>query len=97
MNQITSFLLEGHKAEGNWILAPKADITTPKFGRMCYGPAFWLLTENDEVLFYKAYYSPQCHIDIRVLEKLGSTHIPFKTKIELIEMAYIPHRCSDYF
>ena len=51
-------LQDGHRSEGRWILAPVADITRPKPGRICYGPRWWAVTESDEVLFFDTYGSP---------------------------------------
>jgi hypothetical protein len=87
---------DGHKLQGRWILAPVADITTPKPGRICYGPRWWAVTESGEVLFFDRYGSPQCNINKAIVERLGSRFDAPATTPQLIEMAYLPHRCSDY-
>lgn len=85
-----------HKQHGRWIVAPVADITTPRPGRICYGPRWWAVTENDEVLFFDRYGSPQCNINKAIVERLGKWFDAPATTPKFIEMAFLPHRCSDY-
>lgn len=88
-------LLDGHRMQGRWILAPRTDIKTPKPGRICYGPRWWKVTDNDEVLFFDTYGSPQCNIHKEVLERCGCGFDAPKTTPIFIEMAFLPHRCGD--
>ena len=89
-------LEKGHRLHGRWILAPVSDITTPKGGRRCYGPSWWIVTDADEVLFFERYTSPQCNSNEAVMRKYrGSFGAPAGTP-KFIEMAYLPHRCRDY-
>jgi hypothetical protein len=87
---------DGHKQQGRWILAPLADITTPKPGRICYGPRWWAVTENDEVLFFDRYSSPQCNANKAIVDRLGSGFDAPETTPKFVEMAFLPHQCSDY-
>ena len=87
---------ESHKQEGRWIKVPISDLTTPKPGRLCYGPLWWAVTENDEVLFFDTYGSPQCNIAKGIAERLGKGFDAPLTTPRFIEVAFIPHRCSDY-
>jgi hypothetical protein len=89
-------LQDGHTRVGRWILAPVADITTPKPGRICYGPRWWCVTENEEVLFFDTYGSPQCNQHQAVVERLGRGFEAPPTTARFIEMAFLPHRCSGY-
>ena len=89
-------LQDGHRSEGRWILAPVADITRPKPGRICYGPRWWAVTESDEVLFFDTYGSPQCNQNQSLVERHGKGFGAPETKPRFIELAFLPHRCSDY-
>lgn len=87
---------EGHTSLGRWILVPVADLTTPKGGRLCMANRWWAVTENDEVLFFDTYCSPQCNPNRSIVERLGKGFDAPSTTPRFIELAYIPHRCSDY-
>ena len=89
-------LQPGHKQHGRWILVPVSDITTPKQGRLVYGPRWWAVTENDEVLFFDTYVSPQCNSNKQIVERLGKGFDAPITEPRFIEVSFIPHRCSDY-
>jgi hypothetical protein len=86
----------GHTKQGRWILAPVKDITTPKPGRICFGPHWWAVTENNEVLFFDQYWSPQCNTNPTIVERIGCGFDAPATTPKFIEMAFLPHRCSDY-
>lgn len=88
-------VVDGHKVMGRWILAPLSDITTPKTGRICLASRWWMATENDEVLFFDTYSSPQCNANKSVVERIGGGFGAPKTEPRFIEMAFLPHRCSD--
>ena len=67
-----------------------AELTTPADGRVCYVKRWWAVTEDGHVLFYKTHRSPQCNPDKRVLE-----YNPIcGTSLQLIAVAYVPHRCD---
>lgn len=94
----TAKIEKGHRLYGRWILAPLSDITTPKEGRRCCGPRWWAVTENDEVLFFERYTSPQCNFNIEAVMtgfNGGFFNTPAVTP-KFIEMAYLPHS-SEYF
>lgn len=85
----------GHKQKGQWIMAPLEDIATPKPGRICYGPRWWAVTENDEVLFFKSYSSPQCNQSKDLVKRLGKGFdAPITTTPKFIEMSFLPHSCG---
>jgi len=87
---------DGHKLQGPWILAPIADITIPKPGRMCYGPRWWAVTSKGEVLFYESYNYPQCNLNKKIVDAISKNlNVPPNTP-QYIEMVFLPHRCSDY-
>lgn len=87
---------DGHKVCGRWILAPLEDIKTPKPGRICYGPRWWAVTPDDKVLFFDTYSSPQCNINRSIVERLGKGFNAPETIPVYVEMAFLPHNCSDY-
>jgi len=86
--------------QNKWILVPLSDITTPKEGRICYSSRWWLVTSNNEVLFYKSYNSPQCNGNKKLSEYLAgriSKEIEDSNlTCQFIDMAFIPHDCGDY-
>tara|TARA_R110000868_G_scaffold246606_1_gene503197 strand:- start:44 stop:334 length:291 start_codon:yes stop_codon:yes gene_type:complete len=89
-------LYDGHREQGRWILAPVDDISTPKPGRICYGPLWWKVTDNNEVLFFDTYGSPQCNTNKAIVERRGFGFDAPKTTPKFLEIAFLPHRCSDY-
>jgi hypothetical protein len=89
-------LCVGHRIQGRWIFAPVSDITTPKPGRLCYGPHWWAVTENGEVLFFDNYTSPQCNSNKAIVERLGKGFDAPPTTPQFIALAFVPHKCSDY-
>ncbi len=57
---------------------------------------YWVVTEDDCVLFYKGS-SPQCNSSKAVVDKWGIKSDVFKnSRTELIENAWMTHDCSDY-
>jgi len=95
-------LRPGHRRQGKWILAPLEDVTTPKAGRSCYGPAYWMVTENDEVIFFETYHSPQCNTDLSLVERWlkragGSRTFDFLPAVRIVRlpMAYIPRSINE--
>lgn len=86
----------GHRQQGRWILAPLSDITTPKPGRICYGPRWWAVTTDGDVLFFDTYGSPQCNQSQSLVERLGKGFDAPETTQTFVEMAFLPHTCSDY-
>ncbi|QGH72716.1 MAG: hypothetical protein [Podoviridae sp. ctQNx1] len=89
-------LPEGHRQDGRWIFAPMDDITTPKNGRTCCCNRWWAVTENNEVMFFHGYHAPQCNERKDLAERLVHSHNEPPAKTVFIEVAYIPHECSDY-
>jgi hypothetical protein len=86
----------GHRQEGKYILAPVSDITTPKVGRICYGPSWWAVTSDNEVMFFKTYGSPQCTINRSIVERLCKRNGAPISESKFLEVAFLPHTCSDY-
>jgi hypothetical protein len=72
-----------------WIKMPLAELTTPKPGRICHCPSWWAVTDDDCVLFFKSYGSPQCNVNKSIVE-----HIRPGLKVQFIESAFVPHRCE---
>ena len=88
-------VMEGHQIQGKWILVPLLDVLTPKPGRMCHGPRWWAVTDNDEVLFFKSYHSPQCNIHKGIVDRLGMGYGAPPTTPRYLEMTFLPHSCND--
>ncbi len=86
----------GHRQQGRWILASLEDITTPIPGRIVYKPAWWKVTENDEVLFFDTYDSPQCNQNRLIAESLASGFDAPATTVRFLALTFLPHNCSDY-
>ena len=74
-----------------WIKMKVEDLLTPKEGRVCYGPRWWAVTEDDCVLFYKSYNSPQCNTVKSICE-----HIRPDCRVEFFDIAFVPHKCEDW-
>lgn len=74
-----------------WIKMSIAELTTPQPGRICKAPAYWAVTPDDCVLFYKSYNSPQCNTDETIVR-----HIRPGLEVRHIPLAFVPHRCSDF-
>jgi hypothetical protein len=62
---------------------------------------WWVVTENDEVLFYgpprSPYMSPQCNLNKSITDRFR--HFPEEFKVrgsELIPVAFQPIRIADY-
>ena len=93
----TQKLETGHTREGKWIKVPVSDITTPKAGRIVYGARWWAVTDNDEVLFYESYCSPQCNPNKAVVDHVlnRESDMP-KTTPRYFEFTFLPHDCRDY-
>jgi hypothetical protein len=78
----------------NYIRMKVSDLTTPQAGRSVMLDHWWLVTDDDEVLFYKHITSPQCNTNRSIVERLGTKEI--KTTPRYIPIAYLPHNCQDY-
>lgn len=70
-----------------WIKMPISELTTFTPGRVCKQPSWWVVTDDDCVLFYKSHASPQCNVNRAVVERcLHRTG----TRIEFIAQAFAP-------
>lgn len=76
----------------DYITVPLAELQTPRNGRICLCDRWWLVTENDEALFYKHYTSPQCNSDKSIAEHIK----PAGTRAVFVSVAYVKHNCADY-
>jgi hypothetical protein len=74
-----------------WIKMPVDELVTPKAGKICKGPAWWAVTPDNCVLFFKSYNSPQCNQQKAIVERIRPG-----LEAREIPMAYLPHRCEDY-
>ena len=74
-----------------WIKMAVDDLTTPKPGRLIHSPAWWALTDDRCVLFYKSYSSPQCNTSRQIVERVRPG-----CDMMFIAVSYIPHNCSEY-
>ena len=69
------------------------DLQTPKAGRICRGASWWIINEKNEVMFYGG--SAQCNANEVTAKHLQEKLYP-EYRTEFVEMAFLPHRCSDY-
>lgn len=70
-----------------WVKIPIEEIKTPKAGKACYGPAWWVVTPDDCVLKFRGH-SFQCNTDKAIVEYLiAKTH--HRCRAEFIEMAFV--------
>ena len=74
-----------------WIRMPLTELVVPRHGRICVGPSWWGVTKDEHVLFFKSYCSPLKNQDKALVERMWPHLRP-----HFVEMAFIPHRCSDY-
>lgn len=81
--------LNDYRNPQRWTRMALEDLKTPKPGRLCVGPAYWAVHEGD-VLFFKGH-SPQCNRSEAVIR-----HVRPDCEIVFVDMAFVPHRCSDY-
>lgn len=76
--------------DADFLKMPVVELTSPREGSIVYLNRWWVITENDEVLFYTARgsFSPQCNgnktVAERVLKLYPNAHI------EQIPVAYVP-------
>lgn len=85
-------LQPGHRKEGEWIFALIEDILHPKDGYRCIGPAWWVVTPSNEVIFFKSYNFPQCTYTKSIADFLVKRSVsPLSSESRLIEMAFIPN------
>lgn len=89
---MTAVIREPRKLDERYIRVPIAEISTPKSGRICYGPSWWHVTANDEVLFWrKKWRSPQCNSQREVV-----LYMPIEgCEPRYLEMVYLPHVCEE--
>lgn len=57
---------------------------------MCMGGRWWAVTDNNEVLFFDGYYSPQCNSNEAIVSRIGCGFGAPPTKPVYIPMAFIP-------
>jgi len=79
-----------------FIKMPVSELITPEDGRMVYCNRWWCVTENDEVLFFRSYVSPQCNSDKRLVDRLCKMK-PFKTEAKFISVAYVPIDWDEFY
>lgn len=68
-----------------WRKVSLADVQTYKPGHVCCAPAWWALTDDDCLLYYKT--APQCNTDERIIKHLYPT-----LRTVFLEQAFIPRR-----
>jgi ribosomal protein L17 len=78
-------IIKNHKQDGNWILVPVDDLIQPKDCHICMVNRWWVVNDDNEVLFYKTYNHPQCNTNEAIARNIAKT-----TYVKFIEMAYVP-------
>lgn len=87
------------KKKPQWTFIPKADVTAvPERGGVfqIYRKYWWALTENDEVMFYTQFGSPQCNSNKQITERLVAAKTHPSTHVEQLDTVFLPHDCRDY-
>ena len=72
------------------------DIKTPKPGRICYGPSWWAVTKDYQVVFFGSYCSPLCNTNESIVKRFRGENSEIFEHIAFLEMSFLPHDCSDY-
>lgn len=80
-------------AKVDYIRMSLSDLTTPKGGRIVMTDRWWVVTEDEHVLFYRSYGSPQCNSNKAITERLAPSA---GGKPVFVPVAYVPHNCRDY-
>ena len=81
-----------------FVKLPIQEATVPKDGYVCLANRYWIVTENNELLFYignsrkKHYCSPQCNYNESITKRLCKDG----TKVLFIPFVFVPHNCHDY-
>lgn len=81
----------------DFLRVPISEITRPKDGRQTLMNRYWIVTENNEVLFYKKTF-PQCNSREDITNslltrfKIHSDPIFTNAKVKFIKLAFIPDR-----
>ncbi len=77
----------------NYLRIPVSELTTPTEGRIVYLNRYWVVTDQDEVLFFRSYSCPQCNPD----ERLAARIAPITGgKVQFIPIAYLPINWGDF-
>lgn len=75
---------------------PISDILEPKPGRICYHSSYWIITDNEEVLFFrKGHNSPQCNMNENIATGFLKS-FPNTYTCRLLPIVYLKHNCADY-
>lgn len=76
--------------KSDFFLMPKDELTSPCEGSVVFLDRWWIVTENNEVMFYTKLgaFSPQCNRDKNVAEYM-LRHYP-GMMVEHIPVAYVP-------
>lgn len=80
----------------DFIRMPLTELVVPKGGRICLTDLWWLVTKDNEVLFYKSYSCPQCNANKEIAERIASCKQYEGTRVFFVPAAFVPHKCSDY-
>lgn len=83
------------KAE-DFVRVPLAEITKPRDGAMAYVDHWWVVTPQDEVLFFKRKWgSPQCNHNESITKRLGCPQIE-GCRAQFVPLAFVPILWGEY-
>ena len=82
----------------NYNRVPVDDILRPAVGRICYRGAWWVVTPENEVLFFKKYNltghdSPQCNTNKVIVDCWILTRFP-ECHVEWLPITFLNHQCN---
>jgi hypothetical protein len=69
-----------------WLKVPIAQLTSYRPGYVCKAPAYWAVTPDECVLFWRGR-SPQCNTNVAVVK-----HLHPELEARFIEQAYVSAR-----
>ena len=69
-----------------YLKVPIDEILMPLQDRICYNPRYWLVTEDNCVLFYNGH-SPQCNTNYQIAQTLSDKGL--KLEVRLLPMVYL--------
>lgn len=86
------------KDKPRWLRMPLAELTNPhKHGPlMTYQDHWWALDEQDNVLFFKTFTSPQCNANRALIERICQGQDSGYVRAVLVPWGFVKFNISDY-
>lgn len=71
-------------------------LKTPTNGTLVFTDRYWLVTPQNEVLFFRSYTCPQCNSNKEIAERILGERIAEGYRVEYVPVAYVPFDPSDW-